>query len=431
MQVVHMSRANDPSPSSGKLDRRGFLVAGVAGTAGALTGVACRDNQTGDIVRAVPPPSAPMLGLGGSRRPYGERSSFETAVRSFKVDSPTPGTGSSRTPLQDSLGIITPSALHFERHHSGVPTIDPAKHELMIHGLVERPLVLTMADLRRFPSVSRIHFIECGGNSGREHEGRPGEDPQESHGLVSCSEWTGVRLSVLLREVGVTAKARWVIAEGADAARHARSIPMEKATGDVLIAYGQNGEPLRPEQGYPLRVVAPGWEGNVSVKWLHRLHVVDRPYMLRDEAASYTDLMPDGKARQFTFVMEAKSVITRPAGSQTLDGPGYYEITGLAWSGRGKIARVEVSTNGGATWDIATLAEPALSKAFTRFSLPWRWDGRATTLRSRCIDDTGYVQPTREELIAVRGMTAGPDGYNHYNGIKVWTVAPDGVVSHA
>jgi sulfane dehydrogenase subunit SoxC len=414
---------------SPKLDRRRFLVSGVAGT---LAAAACRDPQPSPIERTAPPASAsvpPMLGAG--RRPYGERSPFETAARTFKVDSPTPGTGSSRTPLQDSFGILTPSALHFERHHSGVPTIDPAKHELLIHGIVERPLALTMADLRRFPSVSRIHFIECGGNSGREHEGRPGADPQQSHGLVSCSEWTGVLLSVLLREVGATAEARWAIAEGADAARHARSIPLDKANDDVIIAYGQNGEALRPEQGYPLRAVAPGWEGNVNVKWLHSIHVVDQPYMLRDEAASYTDLMPDGKARRFTFVMEAKSVITRPAGGQRLAGPGAYEITGLAWSGRGRIARIEVSTDGGATWEVATLAEPVLPKAFTRFTMPWRWDGRAATLQSRCVDETGYVQPTRDELIAVRGMTAGPDGYDHYNGIKVWNVAADGAVSHA
>ncbi len=411
-----------------KLDRRRFLVTGAATT---LVAAACRDQRpaASEPVSTVPAASVPSLGAG--RRAYGERSSFEKAVRSFKEDSPTPGTGSSRTPLQDSLGIITPSALHFERHHSGVPAIDPAKHKLVIHGLVERPLVLTMADLRRFPSVSRIHFLECAGNSGREHEGRPGLDPQQSHGLASCSEWTGVLLSVLLREVGVTRDAQWVIAEGADAARHGRSIPLDKANDDVIIAFGQNGEALRPEQGYPLRVVAPGWEGNVSVKWLRRLHVVDQPYMLRDEAASYTDLMPGGKARRFTFVMEAKSVITRPAGGQSLAGPGFYEISGLAWSGRGKIARVEVSTDDGATWSAAALAEPVLSKAFTRFTLPWRWDGRATTLRSRCIDDTGYVQPTRDELLAVRGMTAGPDGYNHYNGIKIWAVRSDGTVVHA
>jgi len=369
--------------------------------------------------------------LGAGRRPYGARSSFETSRRAFRDDSATPGTGSSRTPLQDSLGILTPSALHFERHHSGVPVIDPATHELVIHGLVDRPRVLTLADLRRLPSVSRVHFIECAGNSGREHEGRPGADPQQSHGLASCSEWTGVLLSVLLREVGISSTARWVIAEGADAARHARSIPLDKAMDDVVVAYGQNGEALRPEQGYPLRIVAPGWEGNINVKWLRRLHVVDRPYMLRDEAASYTDLMPGGKARRFTFVMEAKSVITRPAGGQSLAGPGDYEITGLAWSGRGAITRVDISSDGGTTWTPATLSEPVLPKAFTRFTLPWRWGGRPTTLRSRCHDETGYVQPTRDALIAARGMTAGPDGYNHYNGIKIWTVDGDGTVRHA
>jgi sulfane dehydrogenase subunit SoxC len=416
------------SARTARLDRRRFLV---SGTAGALVTAACRGKPASDLEPPAPPPRAAVGGLGAGRRPYGERSAFETATRSFKADSATPGTGSSRTPLQDLHGIITPSALHFERHHSGVPTIDPARHELMIHGLVERPLVLTMDDLRRLPSVSRIHFLECGGNSGREHEGRPGEDPQKSHGLVSCSEWTGVLLSTLLHEVGISPSARWVIAEGADAARHARSIPLDKANDDVIIAYGQNGEALRPEQGYPLRVIAPGWEGNVSVKWLHRLHVVDRPYMLRDEASSYTDLMPDGKARQFTFVMEAKSVIVRPAGGQSLSGPGFYEITGLAWSGRGKIARVEVSTDGGTTWNVAIVGEPVLPKAFTRFTLPWRWDGKATTLRSRCIDETGYIQPSREELLAVRGMTAGPDGYDHYNGIKVWAVRSDGTVVHA
>jgi len=370
-------------------------------------------------------------GLGDGRRGYGERSPFETASRSFNPSSKTPGTGSSRTPLHALHGIITPSSLHFERHHSGVPAIDPAKHQLVVHGLVERPLVYDLPALLRLPSVSRIHFIECAGNGGREHEGRPGENPQQSHGLVSCSEWTGVRLSTLLAESGLRRGAAWVIAEGADAARHARSIPIAKALDDVIVAYGQNGEALRPEQGYPLRLVVPGWEGNVNVKWLHRLHVADGPAMTRDEAASYTDLMPDGKARQFSFMMEAKSVITRPAGGQKLDRHGFYDVTGLAWSGRGRIRRVEVSTDGGSSWHEATLDEPLLSKALTRFHFGWWWKGEAATLQSRCTDDTGYLQPTREQLIAVRGMRPGPDGFNHFNGIKAWRVHPDGTVTHA
>ncbi len=367
--------------------------------------------------------------LGAARRAYGERSPFEKSSR-YYPPSATPATGSSRTPLQDLYGIITPSSLHFERHHAGVPLINPARYRLLLHGLVNEPLVFTMDDLRRFPSVSRIHFLECAGNSGGEQAGRPGADPQRSHGLLSCSEWTGVPLKMLLEEAGLKPTARWVLAEGVDACRMARSLPLEKAFDDALVAYGQNGEALRPEQGYPLRLLLPGWEGNLNLKWLGRLHVVDQPYMTREEAAIYTDLMPDGAARRFTFVMEAKSVITRPAGGQKLPGVGFYEISGLAWSGRGRITRVEVSTTGGEDWRDAHLNEPVLPKAVTRFTLPWRWDGQHTSLQSRCTDETGYVQPTREELIAVRGLHPGPDGFNHYNGIKIWYVHSDGTVSH-
>jgi sulfane dehydrogenase subunit SoxC len=368
--------------------------------------------------------------LGDGRRPYGERSPFENATRSFGA-SVTPATGSSRTPLQDLYGTITPSALHFERHHSGVPKIDPNTHELLLDGLVERPLVFTLKDLKRFPSVSRVHFIECAGNSGREHQGRPGETVQRSHGLFSNSEWTGVPLKLVLQEAGPKPKARWIVAEGADASRMSRSIPLDKVLDDVLIAYGQNGEALRPEQGYPFRLIVPGWEGNINIKWLGRIMVTDEPFMTREEAAIYTDLMPDGKARWFSFEMEAKSVITRPSGEQILEGRGFYEITGLAWSGRGPITRVEVSTNGGKTWTDAQLNGVVLPRAATRFSLAWKWDGGKAALQSRCTDETGYVQPTRDQLIEVRGQHAGPDGFDHYNGIKTWFVHRDGKVSHA
>lgn len=367
---------------------------------------------------------------GEPRKKYGERSSFERSVRYFNPE-PYGGTGSARTPLEDLYGIITPSSLFFERVHAGVPNLTPDTHKLLIDGLVERPVVLSMSDLHRLPSVSRVHFIECAGNSGAEHAGEPRDTPQKSHGLVSCAEWTGVPLSALLSDIGIKPNASWVYAEGADACRLARSLPIEKALGDVLVAYGQNGEALRPEQGYPLRLVVPGWEGNINVKWLRRLMLLDQPAMTKDEAASYTDLQPDGKARQFTFVMEAKSVITRPAGGQKLDGPGVYELTGLAWSGRGKITRVEVSVNGGWSWQATQLQEPIFTKAFTRFRLPWDWNGRETTIASRCQDETGYWQPSREELIAERGMNAGPDGFDHYNGIKWWRVGPSGEISHA
>jgi sulfane dehydrogenase subunit SoxC len=363
--------------------------------------------------------------LGAPRRAYGERSPFEKSVRFFP-ESITPATSYSRTPLQDLLGIITPSALHYEVHHSGVPEIDPRRHEVLVHGLVERPLIFTMEDFHRLPSVSRIHFLECAGNSGGEQIARPARDPQRSHGLLSCSEWTGVPLRILLEQVGLKPSAKWIVAEGADAGRLARSIPLEKALDDVLVAYGQNGEALRPEQGYPVRLVVPGWEGNVNIKWLGRVQAVDQPYMTAYETGHYTDLMPDGKARQFTFVMEAKSVITRPAGGQELSGPGFYEITGLAWSGRGRITKAEVSTDGGENWQDAQLNEPILPKALTRFRFPWWWDGKDTSLQSRCTDETGYLQPTREELVAVRGLNAT----DHYNGIKVWYVRKDGKVSH-
>jgi sulfane dehydrogenase subunit SoxC len=397
--------------SSHRIGRREFIMLGSAGLG----------------VLALRPATAREP--GDPRRPYGERSPFEQAARTFGV-SRTPGTGSSRTPLQDLYGTITPSSLHFERHHSGVPKIDPDTHEVLLDGLVERPLLFTTKELRRFPSVSRVYFIECAGNSGREHEGRPGENVQRSHGLLSNTEWTGVPLRTVLEEAGIKQKARWIVAEGADASKMSRSIPLEKALDDVLIAYGQNGEALRPEQGYPVRLIVPGWEGNIHIKWLGRIMVTNEPFMTREEAAIYTDLMPDGKARWFTFVMEAKSVITRPSGEQVLDGGGSYEISGLAWSGRGRITRVEISTDGGKTWMDAPLNAPVLPKAATRFSLPWKWNGDEAALQSRCTDETGYVQPTREQLVFVRGLHAGPDGFNHYNGIKTWFVHRGGKVSH-
>jgi sulfane dehydrogenase subunit SoxC len=362
--------------------------------------------------------------LGAPLGPYGERSPFEKAVR-FTRESRTPETGSSFTPLQDSVGTITPSALHYERHHGGIPTIDPAQHRLVIHGMVDRPLSLSMADLRRLPSVTRTLVLECGGNSAGEWAA-PGADVQRTYGMVSCSEWTGVPLSLLLTEVGVRAGASWVIAEGADACRMERSIPLAKAMENSLLAYGQNGEAMRPAQGYPLRLINPGWEGNANVKWLRSLKVTNQAYMARDETSKYSDLMPDGKTRIFTYWMEAKSVITFPSGGQTLPGAGLYELTGLAWSGRGLIERVEVTVDGGRTWRPAQLQEPRLPVALTRFRLPWRFEGREAVIASRAVDESGYIQPTREALIAVRGVNS----IYHYNGIKFWRVAGDGTVTN-
>ncbi|MEZ5366886.1 MAG: sulfite dehydrogenase [Bryobacterales bacterium] len=394
--------------------RRSFLS-----ITAALTGALGACSKTEDTAQNAEAPSR----LGKPVSGYGERSAHETSKRGFR-ESKTPEASSSRTPLEDLYGSITPSALHFERHHSGVPDLDPATHELFIHGLVERPLALSMDDIKRLPSVSKVYFVECSGNSGGEWGAKRAPTASAGHGLASCSEWTGVPLKTVLAEAGLKPEGKWLLAEGADACRMSRSVPVEKALDDALLAYGQNGEALRPGQGYPLRLILPGWEGNTNVKWLHRLEVGDQPFMTKDETSKYTDLMADGKARIFTYEMDAKSIITRPSGGQKLSGPGFYEVSGLAWSGRGRIEKVEVSTDGGATWQQAALDEPRHSKAFTRFRLPWRWDGSETQLLSRATDETGYVQPSVEDLIAARGQNS----IYHNNGIKAWQVGADGAV---
>jgi sulfane dehydrogenase subunit SoxC len=316
-------------------------------------------------------------------------------------------------------------ACTYERHHGGVPAIDPDQHRLIVHGLVERPLIFTMDDLVRFPSESHIYFLECSGNTAWTG-GTAKWTVQDSHGLLSCSEWTGVRLSTVLAEAGIKAGAQWVLAEGADAAALSRSVPIAKALDDALLVYAQNGERLRPEQGYRLRLLLPGYEGNINIKWLRRLKLGDGPFETREETSKYTDLMPDGTARQFTFVMEAKSVITFPSGGQQLRDKGFYQISGLAWSGHGRIKRVEVSTDGGASRREARLHEPVLPKCLTRFRLPWTWDGGPAQLRSRAVDETGYVQPNRTRLVDVRGLNS----FYHYNGIQAWQVAQDGGVTY-
>lgn len=413
---------------AGRLTRRG-VIGSVAGAVGGLVlgGVGHVRSALGQSP-SHPVPDDPTKVPGRPASPYGSRSQFETAAR-WPAPYATAVTVS-MTPLHDARGIITPSSLHHEVHHGGVPTIDPARHTLLIHGLVRRPLQLSVDDLRRFPAVNRIHFLECAGNTGREWREPTLKDVQQTHGQVSGSEWTGVPLSTVLREVGVQPGAAWFVAEGADAARMNRSIPLEKAWDDALIAYGQNGEALRPEQGYPMRLLLPGWEGNTNIKWLHVIKVTDKPYQSRQETARYTDLIchdGDCHARQFTFVMDAKSVITSPSAQVPLQR-GFVEIRGLAWSGRGKIARVEVSTDGGKNWGLAALQDPILPKSLTVFRFPWRWEGQETVLQSRCTDDTGYVQPTRAALVSARGL-AGPFGsFYHYNAVQSWKVASDGSI---
>jgi sulfane dehydrogenase subunit SoxC len=382
---------------------------------------------------------------------YGQRSRFEKSVRlghnGFeRVKTPEAilyGYGGTLTPLQDLEGTITPSSLHYFVHHNyEPPDIDPREHRLMIHGLVDRPLMFTMADLRRLPSVSRLHFLECRGNSDPQKKERktPGATAQIMHGQTSCSEWTGVLLSLLLKEAGVQKGASWLLAEGADQHKMTRSIPLEKGMDDVLVAYGQNGEAVRPDQGYPLRMVVPGWEGNSNVKWLRRIKVVDQPYMTRPETVQYPDVRPGGTGHWFNFQLGPKSVITRPSGGHQLPGRGFYEITGLAWSGGGAVRKVEVSTDGGKTWKDAQLQEPTFRKAHARFRFGWNWNGEETVIQSRCTDDNGDVQPTMSEIATIWGLapdyfqsknfqTAGHFG--HFNAIQPWKVNRDGSVQNA
>ena len=410
-----MEHVTSPEPERRRFLKRGLALGAALATAG---------HATPSLAQPAPDDTSKLL--GGPVRPYGDRSRFEQASRERSPFSKTDEVGGTRTPLGDTLGIITPSALHFEVHRSGVPDIDPRKHRLLIHGMVDRPVMLTMEEIRRLPSMSRILFLECGGNTFLEWRGPNAKTVQGTHGATGCSEWTGVPLALLLREAGIRTGATWLLAEGADGSGNERSIPLAKALDDVLVAYGQNGEALRPENGYPLRLIVPGWTGNVSVKWLRRLKVVDRPYLTRMDGPGQPIVMPDGKARHLATVMEAKSVITSPSGGHRLPGPGVYEITGLAWSGRGLVRQVEISTDGGRSWRKARLQSPVLPFAHTRFRLDWRWDGREVILQSRCTDETGYVQPTLAELVKVRGLNSRY--FN--NAIQSWKVASDGHVSN-
>jgi len=365
-----------------------------------------------------------LMGIDGG---YGSRSQFESEVRWAN-----PTRTASFTPMQSGYGIITPSGLHYERHHGGIPNIDPAGHRLVIHGLVDRPIKYSLSDLKRFPTVSRTYFMECSGSSGSEIMKAREPTVQRTHGLVSTSEWTGVPLSTLLRQTGLKPNAAWVLAEGADAAVMTRSVPLGKCLSDALVVFAQNGEAMRREQGYPMRLFLPGWEGNISIKWLRRLEVSEQPFYTREETSKYTDLITStGKARMFTFTMEAKSVITFPSGEMRLPGAGFYEITGLAWSGRGKIARVEISTDGGKSWSLASVQEPVMPICQTRFRFPWIWDGLPAVIQSRATDETGYSQPTHEQLIAERGALESGSLFYHMNAVQSWGIAADGSVKNA
>ena len=418
-----------PSPlpkvaGNGLLDRRLLLKSLAFGTAGMAA-----PSMAQSVAEGQP---EWMLTPGATTDDYGTRSRFEVE-RTKRFTVPPGGWGSTGrsiaafTPHHLTHGTITPSGLHFEVNHHGIPDIDPDKHQLVIHGMVRQPLKFTMDQLANYPTETRCHFLECSGNSGRLWGPEPAQTTLDlSHGLLSGSEWTGVPLSVLLDEAGVDPAASWIIAEGGDSGSMSRSVPLDAVMRDSMIAMYQNGEHLRPGQGYPIRLLNPGQEGNTNVKWLRSIKVTDRPAMTRFETSTYTDLMPDGKALQFTLAMEVKSVITRPSNADSLPQKGIYEVTGIAWSGSGKITRVDVSADGGKTWAEAALQEPVQSKMLTRFRIPWDWDGGPAILQSRAVDESGRVQPTRTELIAARGNKPR----YHFNGIHSWGISEDGSIQH-
>ena len=418
--------------------RNAFAAAVAAGGTAAAGRAAAQANpvpaEGGDPNILQLPAHTTGLGQGVVTDGYGSPSKYEKNVQRRQSPGLTQTTQASVSfaPLQSLFGIVTPSGLHFERHHQGWWDIDPSKHRLMLNGsderLLKKPMVFTMDELMRLPQVSRFHFIECGANSGMEWGNVAVPTCQYSHGMISCSEFTGVPLKVLLDMAGTDYKrGRYVLAEGADGSSMTRTIPMELIeNGEVIVAYGQNGEMLRPENGYPLRLVVPGIQGVSWVKYLRRIEVGDKPYATKDEAIHYIDLMPDGLHRQYSGIQECKSVITTPSGGQVMLDRGYYTVTGLAWSGRGKVRRVDVSVDGGRNWRQATLQGPVMDKCLTRFTLPWVWDGKPALLQSRATDDTGYVQPTYRQLRAVRGMRS----IYHNNAIQTWLVQESGEVKN-
>lgn len=424
-------------PNRRRLLKSGALFAGLA--AGGLRAA------RGETLEPETPDAKPT-----DLHAYGERSRFETSIRTGALGTwPQPTSPPDyhkdfgyRTPLQNSVGFVTPPALHYIVSHGyDPPDIDPSEHRLLIHGLVDRPLIFTLEDLKRLPSVSRVHFVECNGNSAP--SGPTGTirrsataNAQDTHGLTSCSVWTGIPMSLLLNQAGVQAGAKWIMAEGAEKGKHSKSIPIEKAMDDMLLAYGQNGEAIRPEQGYPLRLLVPGWEGINNVKWLRRVKLTAEPVMAMRETTKYPSLRLDGTARWFQSQLGPKSVITRPSGGQRLLGPGFYEISGLAWSGGGAITRIEVSTDGGRTWKDAEIHGPSYKKAHTRFGFGWAWDGLETVVQSRATDDQGEVQPTVTEIAEF--WRVQPDFFEttgtvvgHFNAIQPWRIGRDGSIQNA
>jgi sulfane dehydrogenase subunit SoxC len=407
--------------------RNAFLAAGGAASVAAMPRAFAQD--VGDPAILKLPAHSVGLGAPVAAKGYGTPSKFENNLQRRESPGLTRVSAASVSfaPLQGFFGIITPSGLHFERHHQGFWDVDPRQHRFMINGLVKTPKVFTMDDLMRLPSISRMYFIECGANTGMEWGNVAVPTVQYTHGMLSCCEYTGVPLKWLLDDCGIDLKkAKYILAEGADGSGMTRTINLANTLDDVIVAYGMNGEMLRPENGYPLRLVVPGVQGVSWVKYLRRIEVGDMPYAAKDESIHYVDLLPDGTHRTYTSIQEVKSVITTPSGGQVLLDKGFFSVTGIAWSGRGKIRRVEISTDGGKNWSDARLETPVLDKCLTRFNFNWTWSGGDAILQSRATDSTGHIQPTMTALRAARGTRST----YHNNAIQSWLVSASGEVSN-
>jgi sulfane dehydrogenase subunit SoxC len=426
--------AHPSQAGRGLASRRAFLRTGIAAGATAAFGApafAASSGAAGNPANQPPNVAEWSRGLGDgvAVRAYGKPSKHEAEVIRRDVEwlTATRESSVSFTPLHEIDGVITPNGLCFERHHSGIAEVDPADYRLILHGLVDKPLIFTLDDIKRMPRVNRAYFCECAANSGMEWRGAQLNGAQFTHGMVHCVMHTGVPLKLLLDEAGLKPNAKWLLMEGGDGAAMTRSLPLEKALDDALVAYRMNGEMLYPENGYPVRMVIPGWEANMWVKWLRRIEVGDEPWHHREETSKYTDLLENGKARRFTWVMDAKSVITNPSPQAPLNHKsGFTVLSGIAWSGRGKIARVDVSLDGGRNWRPARLDGPVWDKALTRFYYEFDWDGRELLLQSRAMDETQYVQPSKAELRKYRGVNS----IYHNNGIQTWQVHSNGEVEN-
>jgi sulfane dehydrogenase subunit SoxC len=430
-KLVYPIESENRPPSAPPSPSRRQVLFGAAAAGGALATLGVGAAKSAKAAALAVPESAKGMGRPIEAEAYGMPSKFEAHYKRRRTDvfvNKQNFSDWSMSPLQHQKGIITPNGVIFERHHAGTPDIDPKTHKLVIHGMVKQPLEFSMDALMRYPSVSRFHFMECSGNGLTDWLQARSKTVQQTHGLLSCSQWTGVPASWLLDEAGLQPGAKWVLFEGADGSGHTRSIPIERVMKDVLLVYGSGGEMLRPENGYPLRAFIPGWEGNCSVKWLRRIKVSDQPWHFRSETARYTDPMPEGKWRQFSFTMECKSVITNPSGGMKMQGPGHYQIEGFAWSGNGHIKAVDITTDGGKTWRQAELERPILDKCLTRFTYRWNWNGQPAKIASRAVDSTDYVQPTVADIAKVRAIV----GFvQHHNGVHPWSIDANGEVKNA